>query len=468
MAKGRSCLKARVTVASLMLIFIISLSAQTQIGRITTPISVSLEVPAGELEAVGRIPGCTATLISWQTVLTAAHCVCPNDDNTIGCAARRQFTLEDVFPIDNPATVTDESATRGQVTIGGDVHVYPGFGEQGWLRRDFAVITLDQPVYEHVKGIPPIFLDSTPAQNGDELTIVGYGNTGTGCADGSLGKRKVTLKASAVDTDLIRFDNEGIHNCPGDSGGPAINANGSVVGVASWGNFSDSSTYRPAYEVFSWIAGIRDQVETDPGLREGNLVSMGTSWDLQAYRPLYQYRFSQGKTPSDIVGMGIAGSDDHVFVWYKDGTVSSGTSWDLEAYRAPYTYSLPSGKTPSDIVGMGIAGSDDHVYVWYNDGTVTSGTSWDLQAYRAPYAYSLPPGKTTADIVGMGIAGSNDHVFAWYKDGTVSSGTSGNLQAYRAPYAYSLPPGKTTADIVGMGIAGSNDFVVVWFRTRIL
>jgi hypothetical protein len=91
---------------------------------------------------------------------------------------------------------------------------------------------------------------------------------------------------------------------------------------------------------------------------------------------------------------------------------------------------------------MGIAGSDDHVFVWYRDGTVSSGSSSKLAQHRAPYAYTLPPGKTPGDIMGMGIAGSNDHVFAWYRDGTVSSGSSSDLDQHRAPYPYSLPSGK--------------------------
>jgi len=89
-----------------------------------------------------------------------------------------------------------------------------------------------------------------------------------------------------------------------------------------------------------------------------------------------------------IMALGIAGSNDHVYVWFSDGTVSSGTSGDLNQYRASYGYSLAPGKTPDDIVGMGIAGSNDHVYVWYRDGTVSSGTSDDLDQYRALYNYS--------------------------------------------------------------------------------
>lgn len=164
------------------------------------------------------------------------------------------------------------------------------------------------------------------------------------------------------------------------------------------------------------------------------------------------------------VGISIACSNDHVYAWFADRNVASGTSSNFGSYQPPHVYSLPAGKTPADIVGVGIAGND-HVYAWYRDGTASSGTSTDLGHYRAPYHYSLPAGKTTADIAGIDIACSNDHVYAWYKDGKASSGTSDDLGKYRALYAYSLPPGKTPADILEMGIAG-NDHVYAWYRDR--
>ncbi|MFC2106372.1 hypothetical protein ACFLS0_06450 [Candidatus Bipolaricaulota bacterium] len=197
---------------------------------------------------------------------------------------------------------------------------------------------------------------------------------------------------------------------------------------------------------------------------EGFMVSSGSSEDLDAFHKPYDYSQPDGSALASIVGMGITGSDDHVYAWYSDGTVSSGISSDLDYYRVRYSFSLPPGKVPTDIVGMGIAGSDDRVYAWYNDGTVSIGISSDLDYHQAPYAYSLPPDKIPTNIVGMGIAGSDDHVFAWYRDGTVSSGTSSDLDLYRAPYPYSLPEGKYPSDVVGMGIAGSNDFVYVWYR----
>jgi len=90
------------------------------------------------------------------------------------------------------------------------------------------------------------------------------------------------------------------------------------------------------------------------------------------------------------------------------------------------------------IVGIAIAGSNDHVYTWFDDNKVRSGSSSRFGIYRHSYRYSLPAGKSPNDIVGMGIAGSNDHCYAWYKDGTVSSGSSSDIDKYRKPYEYAI------------------------------
>ena len=193
-------------------------------------------------------------------------------------------------------------------------------------------------------------------------------------------------------------------------------------------------------------------------------VSVGRSWDLGQITESQTVNVPAPEEHGAIVGIGIAGSNDHVYVWYADGTVSSGYSRNFEYYQEKQEFVLPEGKNTRDIIAMAIAGSNDHVYTWYADGTVSEGWSQDLGAYSDPMDFSLPGNRRVSDIVGIAIAGSNDHVYAWYSDSTVSSGWSQDLGAYRTPYNYELPNGKKTGHIIDIGITGSNDRVYTWFQ----
>ena len=439
--------------------------AQADVVSKIFALSSGQSVPVGQLEAVGRLPGCTATLITERLVLTAAHCVCPSENNALNCSTRTTFTLTDVRPSNNPATPADESQFRTDVAVPGNVIVHPSYTTLGWLRSDFAIIVLDQPIWQVATAIQPIpVADSAHAIHaGDTVTLVGYGATGTNCANAPLGKLRLSLPVSDVVPDAIRFNQVGDVACPGDSGGPALDSSGWVAGVASWTNSTDESTYRPAWEALGWINSIR--TSSDPGPAEGTVVFGGMSRDLDAYRPAQQYTLKAGAV--DVAGIAIAGSNDVVYAWYRDGTVSAGDTRNLISRRAPYNYTLPPGKSPLDIVDLGIAGSDDHVYAWYRDGTVSSGTSSDLDAYRPPQPYTLPAGKTVNDVVGIGIAGSNDHVYVWYADGTVSSGTTRDFDAYSLPQVVSMPPERSAGQIMALGIAGSDDHVYSWFKPHL-
>ncbi|MEM7587865.1 MAG: S1 family peptidase [Acidobacteriota bacterium] len=204
-------------------------------ARIQRRLSGGTAVPSGELRAVGAIRGCTATLITQELVLTAAHCVCPNDGNRTNCSSRSNFLLEGA-------------------SLAGDVLVHPEYGDKGWLRDDYALIHLDDPAYLVARGVTPIPVEEPFAapKSGEPLTLVGFGSTGTDCRAPSGGvKRKDVLTTSEVSRAAIRFEGSR-RSCPGDSGGPAINSRGRVVGVASWGD-GNSSTYRPTHSVYNWI-----------------------------------------------------------------------------------------------------------------------------------------------------------------------------------------------------------------------
>jgi cysteine-rich repeat protein len=258
-----------------------------EIGSNTSEIRGGTAVPLGTLPAVGRLlgSGCTGTLITQSTVLTAAHCVCtgetttePGETPTHVCGTRSQFTFTDVFPVDDPATPIDESATRAWVTISGDVVVHPDYTVGQWLSNDYALILLDQPAYERVIGVSPIQVE-VPAERpeaGDAATIVGFGRTdvsnGDDCnQDGGGIKRRASLSIFEVraydvngdgDNDdtideaagrTLLFRNASRGSCSGDSGGPALNSAGRVIGVSSTGG-GDDSAYDATFVAYDWIA----------------------------------------------------------------------------------------------------------------------------------------------------------------------------------------------------------------------
>jgi hypothetical protein len=195
------------------------------------------------------------------------------------------------------------------------------------------------------------------------------------------------------------------------------------------------------------------------GLSAGDLQSLV---ELHGYSPAMVSTFT-AYTPAEIVGIGIAGSNDHVYVWHDDRYVTRGHSFDHDNRAGRQLYSLPGGRTPQDIVAMAIAKSDDRVYVWYDDGKVSSGTSTDLDAYRAPYSYSLPAGYTISDIVAMAIT-TNDRVVTFYDNNRYSVGTTDDLDYYTAPTPFSTPAGLSAVDIVDIDVA-STGWYYVWYDT---
>jgi cysteine-rich repeat protein len=237
----------------------------------------------GELEAVGRVNGggCTGTLITPDTVLTAGHCVCSGSQTTpVGqppayTCSRAQFTFVNVRPASNPAVRVD-------VTVGGNVTVHPNYTIGAWLSNDYALIRLDKRVQQLAYGVKPIEVERPykKPKAGDVLTLVGYGSTGTGCSTSGGGlKRKVTLPVQSIVTyantiagETIWFKDGSHHSCPGDSGGPALSAAGRVVGVASTGDFNTNSDYDVTHLIYSWLSS-NACTAFDPAIPDGSFCN---------------------------------------------------------------------------------------------------------------------------------------------------------------------------------------------------
>jgi hypothetical protein len=150
--------------------------------------------------------GCTASVIEAHTVLTAAHC--------LGALEPRQI----------------------RVWFGGDVYSQVTSGRADSMfdattfANDVAVLTFFDPA-----GVPPLVRETAAPVVGDVIRVVGYGTTSAMASD-STTKRAGSAMISEVQPVAFTVMPAPSQPCHGDSGGPAITAAGTVVGVVSNGD----------------------------------------------------------------------------------------------------------------------------------------------------------------------------------------------------------------------------------------
>jgi MYXO-CTERM domain-containing protein len=177
---------------------------------------------------------CTATLVAPNLLLTARHCVSAGADENVLCGDAK---LGEPYPA-NAFYATNDPQPREESPFfsAHDVKVPVQGGDT--CGYDIALIVLDDnvPTTLATPSVPRIDREVIP---GETYTAVGYGvdengrSTGTrmertglnvDCQPGSCG--------SGVESTEFRGET-GI--CSGDSGGPALDADGKVVGVVSRG-----------------------------------------------------------------------------------------------------------------------------------------------------------------------------------------------------------------------------------------
>lgn len=199
---------------------------------------------------------CTGTLVAPNLVLTARHCVSDTDEGAI-CSA-------DGTPIQGGAVRTNHSASSIYVITGVNAasrlqsqnvdaqgsQIIVDESAKDLCNKDLAFVVLKQAIPN--AKIAPLRLKGG-ARTGEKLTSVGWGLTENGDAT----KRMQRTGVEVLGVGPIVIDNTtnaglgdsefavGESICSGDSGGPALDSAGAIVGVVSrGGNNNDSPRTR--------------------------------------------------------------------------------------------------------------------------------------------------------------------------------------------------------------------------------